>query len=66
MYVACCYEHVYQQLQKIQRQKSRKTLRKFQGNFQHYVKKIEAQVKKTIFLLKKDMYAYQGLHGRGQ
>ena len=31
----------------------RKILRKLQPNFQHYVKKIEAQAKKVVFLLKK-------------
>ena len=43
----------------MKREKLRKILSKSQSNFQHYVKKIEAQANKNGFLIKKRVYNIQ-------
>ena len=43
----------------MKREKLRKILSKSQSNFQHYVKKIEAQANKNGFLTKKRVYNIQ-------
>ena len=53
MQVACCYKQVPKKPKTIKRQMLRKILRKSQPNFQHQVKKIEAQAKKWFSKKKK-------------